>query len=72
MSNFYHLAYCKKCVQMTNHLYMDDTPSRHLYTSECQKCNHRPIQGEPDWSVMADIREMEESGRGDENAEDED
>lgn len=61
MSNFYHLTYCKKCEQMTNHLYMDDTPSRHLYTSECQKCKQRPIQGEPDYTVMQDIGELEQA-----------
>ena len=44
---------------MTNHIYMDDTPSRHLYTAECQKCKHRPVQGEPDWVVMQNIRKFD-------------
>lgn len=60
MSNFYHLAYCEVCKQMTNHIYMDDTPRRHLYTAECQKCKHRPIQGEPDWVMMQNVRKFDE------------
>ena len=61
MSNFLHLKFCKVCNAMTNHLFMDDTPKRHQYTVECPKCGHRPIQGEADWSVMQDIRAMEEA-----------
>ena len=57
MSNFYHLKYCSKCEQMTNHLYLDDTPRRHLYTAECCKCGYRPIQAEPDYAVMQALDE---------------
>jgi hypothetical protein len=60
MSNFWHLAHCKKCDQMTNHVFMDDTPAPHLYTTECTKCGHRPVQGEYNNSVLPDIRAMEE------------
>jgi len=61
MSNFYHLAFCKPCDKMTQHLYMDDTPKRHQYTAECVECGHRPVQGEPDWSVMQNMRAMEKA-----------
>ena len=44
---------------MTNHIFMDDTPARHLYTTECTKCGHQPVQGEYDYKVMQDIAEME-------------
>ncbi len=59
MSNFWHLAFCKPCDSMTQHIYMDDTPAPHLYTSECSVCGHRPVQGQYDYSVMQDIRAME-------------
>jgi hypothetical protein len=44
MSNYQRLGYCKRCNQMTNHWYMDDTPSKGLFTVECGKCSHKPIQ----------------------------
>ncbi len=46
MSNYMRLGYCKRCSQMTNHWYMDATPREGLYTIECAKCGHRPMQGE--------------------------
>jgi hypothetical protein len=61
MSNFYHLKYCKKCIQMTNHVFMDDTPKQHQYTAECLKCGHRPIQGEDASSVIAGLEREDEN-----------
>ena len=44
--NYIRLGYCKRCNQMTNHWYMGSTPKEGLYTVECAKCGHRPIQAE--------------------------
>ncbi len=44
--NYIRLGYCKRCNQMTNHWYMGETPRPGLYTVECAKCGHKPIQAE--------------------------
>jgi hypothetical protein len=46
MSNYMRLLFCKRCYAMTNHWFMDGTPSEGLFTVECCKCGNRPIQGE--------------------------
>lgn len=44
--NYIRLGYCKRCIQMTNHWYMADTPKENVYSVECAKCGHKPIQAE--------------------------
>jgi len=46
MANYRRLAFCKRCWNMTNHWFMEDTPKVGLYTVECCKCTHRPLQAE--------------------------
>ena len=42
--NYIRLGFCPRCNQMTNHWYMGETPSKGLFTVECAKCGHRPMQ----------------------------
>jgi ATP sulfurylase len=49
MSNFYHLHYCEKCNQMTNHAVIDHGDHDELTCQKCKKENN-----ELELSTLAD------------------
>jgi hypothetical protein len=46
LSNYMHLLFCKRCYQMKNHWWMEDTPRKGMFTVECCMCGHRPMQAQ--------------------------
>ena len=64
--NYRRLEYCSRCEQMTNHWY---TEKEGLYTVECCKCGHRPIQAEETqgsavWAGLEIKLEVDEDDEG--------
>lgn len=66
MSDFIKPEYCMTCRKVTNHHWMDDTPSHHQYTAECEVCGTRTLGTEHhniDVDNLVDLRQFDRLNR---------